>query len=210
MPKGAQGEANIESIGGKGAMVKVAIDKLKDSKRSDDESKGTGTDGEAKEEHILKSKSDRKTDVIGETRRDRDRDRDRDRERDRDRDRDRTKSRDRDRGRDSDKEREREEAERDKLKDRGHRSRERAKDSGVLTDFMCFFFFFFCVRLKLSFCSGCRTFREVKTPFFTRYSSVLMGFCIFFHLALNLLNIFQFYRSGLPWFFLLFKGERST
>ncbi|XP_068492935.1 cyclin-L1-1 isoform X1 [Phaseolus vulgaris] len=129
MPKGAQGEANIESIGGKGAMVKVAIDKLKDSKRSDDESKGTGTDGEAKEEHILKSKSDRKTDVVGETRRDRDRDRDRDRERDRDRDRDRTKSRDRDRGRDSDKEREREEAERDKLKDRGHRSRERAKDS---------------------------------------------------------------------------------
>lgn len=105
-------------------MVKVAIDKLKDSKRSDDESKGMSTDGETKEEHMLKSKSERKTEVIGETRRDRDRDRDRDRERDRDRDRDRTKSRDRDRGRDSDKERE------------GHRSRERAKDSGVFIDFL--------------------------------------------------------------------------
>ncbi|XP_027934120.1 cyclin-L1-1-like isoform X2 [Vigna unguiculata] len=117
MPKASQGEANIESMGGKGPVVKVAIDKLKDSKRSDDESKGMATDGEAKEEHMLKSKPDRKSEVIGETRRDRDRDRDRDRERDRDRDRDRTKSRDRDRGRDSDKERE------------GHRSRERAKDS---------------------------------------------------------------------------------
>ncbi|CAJ1976258.1 unnamed protein product [Sphenostylis stenocarpa] len=127
MSKGAPGDVNIESIGSKGAMVKVAIDKLKDSKRSDDESKGMATKGDAREEHILKSnmsKSDRKTEVIGETRRERDRDRDRDR--------DRTKSRDRDRGRDSDKEREREEADRDKLKDRGHRSRERAKDSGHL------------------------------------------------------------------------------
>ncbi|CAJ1976186.1 unnamed protein product [Sphenostylis stenocarpa] len=130
MPKGAPGEVHIKSIGSKGAMVKVAIDKLKDSKRSDDESKGMATEGDAREEHILKSKSDRKTEVISETRRERDRDRDRDRERDRDRDRDRTKSRDRDRGRDSDKEHEREEADRDKLKDRGHRSRERAKDSG--------------------------------------------------------------------------------
>jgi len=77
MPKGAQGEANIESIGGKGAMVKVAIDKLKDSKRSDDELKDMAIDGEAKEEHVLKSK---------------------DRDRARDRERNRTKSRDRDRG----------------------------------------------------------------------------------------------------------------
>lgn len=121
-----KGEANIESIGGRGATVKSAIDKLKDSKRSDDESKGMATEGEARDETIPKSKSDHKTEASGETRRDRDRDRDRDRERDRDR----TKSRDRDRGRDSDKERDREEAERDKLKDRAHRSRERAKDSG--------------------------------------------------------------------------------
>ncbi|KAG5152081.1 hypothetical protein JHK84_028553 [Glycine max] len=132
VPKGTQGEANIESNGSKGAIVKVAIDKLKDSKRSDDESKGMSTEGEARDEPILKSKADRKIEAI-ERRADRDRDRERyrDRERDRDRDRDRTKSRDRDRGRDSDKEREREEAERGKLKDRDHRSRERAKDSGV-------------------------------------------------------------------------------
>jgi len=132
MPKASQGEANIESMGGKGPVVKVAIDKLKDSKRSDDESKGMATDGEAKEEHMLKSKPDRKSEVIGETRRDRDRDRDRDRERDRDRDRDRTKSRDRDRGRDSDKERE------------GHRSRERAKDSGDFSYFLGDFTYFLC------------------------------------------------------------------
>ncbi|XP_040869009.1 cyclin-L1-1-like isoform X1 [Glycine max] len=169
VPKGAQGEANTESNGGKGAMVNVAIDKLKDSKRSDDESKGMSTEGEARDEPILKSKADH----IGETRRNRDRDRDRERdrgrERDRDRDRDRTKSRDRDRGRDSDKEREREEAERDKLKDRGHRSRERAKDSGVYRFLVCvwclFLLFFWGGAKLLSFCTGCRTFREVKTPF---------------------------------------------
>ena len=105
MPKGTQGEANIESNGSKGAIVKVAIDKLRDAKRSDDESKGMCTEGEASYEPIPKSKSDRKTEAIGETRRDRDREieRDRDWERDRDRDRDRTKSRDRDRRRDSDK-----------------------------------------------------------------------------------------------------------
>ena len=150
MPKGAQGEANTESNGGKGAMVNVAIDKLKDSKRSDDESKGMSTEGEARDEPILKSKADH----IGETRRNRDRDRDRERdrgrERDRDRDRDRTKSRDRDRGRDSDKEREREEAERDKLKDRGHRSRERAKDSGVYRFLVCVW----CLFLLLFFWGG--------------------------------------------------------
>ena len=177
MPKGAQGEANTESNGGKGAMVNVAIDKLKDSKRSDDESKGMSTEGEARDEPILKSKADH----IGETRRNRDRDRDRERdrgrERDRDRDRDRTKSRDRDRGRDSDKEREREEAERDKLKDRGHRSRERAKDSGVYRFLVCvwclFLLFFWGGAKLLSFCTGCRTFREVKTPFIAWYESVL-------------------------------------
>ena len=115
------------------------------------------TEGEARDEPIPKSKSDRKTEAIGETRRDRDREieRDRDWERDRDRDRDRTKSRDRDRGRDSDKEREREEAERDKLKDRGHRSRERAKDSGV----------FVVLDAGHS--------EKVKTPFLAWYESVL-------------------------------------
>ncbi|MED6138065.1 Cyclin-L1-1 [Stylosanthes scabra] len=135
VPKGATGEADIESVGG--ALVKQ-IDKLRESKKSDDESKSAATDG-TRDEHTQKSKSDRKMETSGDIRRDRerDRDRDRDRERDRDRDRDRerdrerdrTKSRDRDRGRDSDKEREREETERDKLKDR-HRSRERSKETG--------------------------------------------------------------------------------
>ncbi|CAL0320996.1 unnamed protein product [Lupinus luteus] len=120
--KGATGEANNES-GGKGALVKLNIDRRKDSKRSDDESKSMVPEGEARDESVLKSKSDRRMEASGETRRDRDRDGERDRDRDR-------KSRDRDRGRDSDKEREREEVERDKLKDHSHRSRERAKDSG--------------------------------------------------------------------------------
>ena len=138
MPKGPQGEDNVESIGGKGVMVKVAIDEVKDFKMSDDESKGMGTDGGTKEEQ--KSKSDRKTEVTGETRRNRYR----------------TKSRHRDRERDSDKERQRE----------GHRSAKRAKYSGVFTylfGFVLFFFFFLCLHVKLSFCGGCRTFREVKT-----------------------------------------------
>ncbi|XP_019452240.1 PREDICTED: cyclin-L1-1 isoform X2 [Lupinus angustifolius] len=120
--KGAMGEANNES-GGKGALVKLNMDRRKDSKRSDDESKSMVPEGEARDESVPKSKSDRRMEASGETRRDRDRDGERDRDRDR-------KSRDRDRGRDSDKEREREELERDKLKDHSHRSRERAKDSG--------------------------------------------------------------------------------
>lgn len=125
MPKGAPGEASIETSGSKGALVKQAIDKLKESK-VDDDSKSTATEGEARDEPMLKSKSDRKVETSGESRRERERDRDRDR------DRERTKARDRDRGRDSDREREREEVDRDKLKDRGHRSRDRTKDSGML------------------------------------------------------------------------------
>ncbi|XP_057736604.1 cyclin-L1-1 [Arachis stenosperma] len=142
VPKGAAGEADIESVGG--ALAKQ-IDKLRESKKSDDESKSAATEGGARDELTLKSKSDRKMEASGDIRRDRDRDRDRERDRDRDRDRDRerdrerererererdrTKSRDRDRGRDSDKEREREEIERDKYKDR-RRSRERSKETG--------------------------------------------------------------------------------
>jgi hypothetical protein len=99
-------------------LVKQASDKLNDARKSDDESKGMAAERDVKDEHTLKSKQDRRMETSGEL------------HRDRDRERDRLKSRDRDRGRDSDKEREREEFERAKLKDRGHRSRERAKDSG--------------------------------------------------------------------------------
>ncbi|XP_047155877.1 cyclin-L1-1-like [Vigna umbellata] len=64
----------------------------KDSRMSDDESKDM-----TKEEHVLKSKSDCRSEVIGETCKDKDRNRDRNRKRDRDRDMYRTKSRDSDR-----------------------------------------------------------------------------------------------------------------
>ncbi|RYQ88398.1 hypothetical protein Ahy_B09g095609 isoform F [Arachis hypogaea] len=110
VPKGATGEADIESVGV--ALVKQ-IDKPRESKKSDDESKSAATDGGARDELTLKSKSDRKMEASGDIRRDRDRDRERDR----------------DRGRDSDREREREEIERDKHKDR-RRSRERSKETG--------------------------------------------------------------------------------
>jgi hypothetical protein len=107
--------------GSKGALVKQASDKLNDARKSDDESKGMAAERDVKDEHTLKSKQDCRMETSGELHRDRDR----------------LKSRDRDRGRDSDKEREREEFERAKLKDRGHRSRERAKDSGIFIDFLC-------------------------------------------------------------------------
>ncbi|XP_027186311.1 cyclin-L1-1-like isoform X2 [Cicer arietinum] len=135
-------EANVDLSGSKGASVKQATDKLNDARKSDDESKGMASERDLKDESTLKSKPDRKMEGGGELRRDRDR----------------IKSRDRDWGRDSDKEREREETERVKLIDRGHRSRERAKDLGhsekskrhciyhgmYLREFgICFFFFCF-------------------------------------------------------------------
>ncbi|KAI4301858.1 hypothetical protein L6164_035096 [Bauhinia variegata] len=129
VPKGVPGEANTESSDGKGAVVK-----LKDGNKVDDESKNTAAaaEGEARDEPMLKTKSDRKAETSMERSRERDRERDRDRDRERERERERMKGRDRDRGRDSDREREREETERerDKPKDRGHRSRDRPKDSG--------------------------------------------------------------------------------
>ncbi|XP_044508977.1 cyclin-L1-1-like isoform X2 [Mangifera indica] len=121
-----------ESNGSKGSILKAGVDKLKESKKSDDESKNIPTEGEAREELVQKSKFEHRSEVTGERSKDRDRERekDRDRERDRERDRDRTKSRDRDRGRDSDRERERSDTERDRVKDRGHRTKDRSKDSG--------------------------------------------------------------------------------
>ncbi|TYI97493.1 hypothetical protein E1A91_D01G147300v1 [Gossypium mustelinum] len=121
--------ADVETEGAKEAKIKMALDKLKESKQSDDESKSMPTtDSDAREEPRHKSKSEHKTESSGE----KSKDRDRERERDRERDRERAKARDRDRGRDSDRERERDETERDrdKVKDRGHRSKDRTKDSG--------------------------------------------------------------------------------
>ncbi|XP_057502212.1 cyclin-L1-1-like isoform X1 [Actinidia eriantha] len=120
----------------KGAIIKAALDKLKDSKKSGDDSESMPTGVEAREESVSKSKSEHRAESSGERNKvresERDRDRDRDRERDREREKERLKVRDRDRGRDSDRERERDDTERDrdKSKDRGHRSKDKGKDSG--------------------------------------------------------------------------------
>lgn len=142
MVSGAAG--NAESGGSKEVLVKQALDKLKESKRSDGESKDTATDGEGREDSIVKSKPELRTEISGERNREmeRDRDRDRDREKDRVRDRDRErdrnrerqKSRDRERGRDSDRERERDDTEREIVKERSHRSRDKPKDLGGHSD----------------------------------------------------------------------------
>ncbi|XP_028102689.1 cyclin-L1-1-like isoform X1 [Camellia sinensis] len=143
-PKAAPATANLESGGSKGALIKAALDKLKESKKSGDDSESVPVEAEAKEEPVSKLKSERKMDASGERNKERDwdreRDREREKERDRDRDRerekDRLKVRDHDRGRDSDREREREdiEKEREKVKDRGHRSKDKGKDSGGHSD----------------------------------------------------------------------------
>lgn len=123
-PKAAPSGVNVES-GGSKDITKVALDKLKESKKTDDESKPA--EGEAREELIPRSKSEHRTEASGDKSKERDRDRERERERDR------IKAQDRDRGRDSDRERERDEIERDRdrAKDRGrHRSKDRGRESG--------------------------------------------------------------------------------
>lgn len=116
---------NLESGVSKDEILKLALNKLKESKKSDDESKSLMPEATTREELMPRSKSDRRAD-IGERNKERERDRDRERERERDR----TKSRDRDRGRDSDRERERDDADREKIKDRAHRSKDRGKELG--------------------------------------------------------------------------------
>ena len=109
-------------------MVKAPLDKLKDSKKNDDELKNMSVEGEAREEPLPKSNSDHRTDASRERNRQRE-------ERERDREEGRIKARDRDRSRDFDHVRDQEETERDrdKAKDRSHRSKDRAKDSGMFT-----------------------------------------------------------------------------
>uniref|UniRef100_A0A5B6Z4U3 Cyclin-L1-1 n=1 Tax=Davidia involucrata TaxID=16924 RepID=A0A5B6Z4U3_DAVIN len=119
-PKAASTAVNLESSGSKGALIKAALDKLKASKKSDDDSKKSmPIEGEARES-AAKSKSDNRTEASGE------------RNKEREREKERPKGRDRDRGRDSDRERERDDTERDrdKVKDRSHRSKDKGKDSG--------------------------------------------------------------------------------
>ena len=122
--------ADLETGGSKEAKIKMALDKLKESKQSDDESKSIPTKGDAREEPRHISKSEHRTESGGEN--SKERDRERERKRDIDRDREREKARDRDRGRDCDREQGRDETQRDrdKVKDRGHYSKDRTKDSG--------------------------------------------------------------------------------
>lgn len=122
--KGSSTAVNPDA--GKDELIKAALDKLKESKKSDDESKSTINGGESREEPESKLILDTKTDTGGE--------RIKERERDRERERERTRSRDHERGRESDRERGREDSERDrdKVKERGHRSRDKGKDSGQL------------------------------------------------------------------------------
>lgn len=70
--------------------MKVGIDKVKKVKKSDDESKCAPSEGEAKQEPMLKSRSERRTEASGV-------DKSKERERERERERDRIKARDRDR-----------------------------------------------------------------------------------------------------------------
>ncbi|KAL7003014.1 Cyclin-L1-1 [Sarracenia purpurea var. burkii] len=131
-PKATPTTAILESGGSKGAIIKAALDKLKESKKSGDDSESMFIGGEAREEPVSKSKSEYRTEASGERNKERERERDREREKERDREKERLKVRDRDRGRDSDRERERDDTERDrdKSKDRTHRSKDKGKDSG--------------------------------------------------------------------------------
>ncbi|KAF9593554.1 hypothetical protein IFM89_024172 [Coptis chinensis] len=95
----------------------------KESKQSDDDTKSVPIDGEAREDPVLKSKADHKTEATGE--------KIKEKEREKEREKEKLKARDRDRGRDSERERDREivERDRDKLKVRSRRSKDRGKDS---------------------------------------------------------------------------------
>ncbi|GLJ20559.1 hypothetical protein SUGI_0374050 [Cryptomeria japonica] len=126
------GPSNAESSGGRDAIVKAALDKLKESKKSDDETCNVSANGELRDDSAAaKSKlvSDR-MDGSGDRSKDRDKERSRPRDHerhreDRDRERDRGREWERDRKRDKELDRERE-----KGKDRSHLSKDRNKDTG--------------------------------------------------------------------------------
>jgi hypothetical protein len=97
---------NTESSAPNDALVRIAIDKLKETKKIDDEPKSMPLDGQAGEDSIQKSNPGRRTEVSRERNRERMRGK-ADRERVRERE-DRSKGRDRD----SNRERDRDEEER--------------------------------------------------------------------------------------------------
>ncbi|KAI0518712.1 hypothetical protein KFK09_006148 [Dendrobium nobile] len=116
------------SSSSKDAIIKAALDKLKESKKSDEDCK---TMPDTKEDDTEKSKSDYKSDGNAEKNRERDRERLKVRERDRDnrgRDSDR-ESRGRDSDRDRDRDREKERSHRSKDKSSGHSEKPRHHSS---------------------------------------------------------------------------------
>jgi len=128
------GPSNPESSGGRDAIVKAALDKLKESKKSENDTRTVSVNGELREDFTAgkPKQQNHRTDETGD--RSKDRDKERSRPRDRERDREKDKERDRDRGREWERDRDRErdkelEREREKGKDKTYRSKERSKDT---------------------------------------------------------------------------------
>ncbi|XP_010914382.1 cyclin-L1-1 isoform X2 [Elaeis guineensis] len=115
-------KANPDASSSKDALIKAALDKLKESKKTDDDAKSVAAEVDAKEDPVEKVKDENKSDANLERNRDRERERSKARDRDnRGRDSDRDS-----RGRDSDRDREREkELERERDKERRHRSKDK-------------------------------------------------------------------------------------
>lgn len=114
--KATAATTNAESAELKGASIKAASDKSKESKKSDNDSEAVPVESRAREEQ------EHRMEVSGERNKDKEREREKG---------ERQRSRERDRGRDSDREREYDlERERDKVKDRTYRSGDKGKDSG--------------------------------------------------------------------------------
>ncbi|KAG1326333.1 hypothetical protein COCNU_01G002670 [Cocos nucifera] len=115
-------KVNPDASSSKDALIKAALDKLKESKKNDDDAKSVAAEVDAKEDPMEKAKDENKSDANLE------RNRDRERERSKARDRD-SRGRDSDhdgRGRDSDRDREWEkELERQRDKERRHRSKDK-------------------------------------------------------------------------------------
>ncbi|GER34361.1 cyclin-L2 [Striga asiatica] len=116
LPPSVSKESTPNEAGNKGEGVKAALDKLKESKKSDDESKSVTNGRESREGSESKLMLDNRTEI-------------KEREKDRERGRERSRSKD---VRDPERERGKEdhERDRDKVKERSHRSRDKGKDSG--------------------------------------------------------------------------------
>ncbi|KAL5995340.1 Cyclin-L1-1 [Asimina triloba] len=120
----------------KDLLIKAALDKLKVSKKNEEDLKTVSTEGEIKEETAAKSRSENRTDISGERIKEREREKDRIKVRDRDRG-GRDSDREREREKEHDREREKLDRDREKLKERSHRVKEKGKDSGTTSKSIC-------------------------------------------------------------------------